>query len=348
MSQLVSGSVSEPASLSVPGAASPHARRGWSGRRLGLTLGAAALLIALPWLTPGWTELLVIAQIFLLVVLGLDVLTGQAGQVSLGQTLFMAIGGYGAGLLTVRAGWPTWLAAVAPAVLAAVVAALLGRAFLRLRGYYLALATLGLAVLAQAAATGWTPVTGGPSGLVGVPSLQFGSWVVFSDQSNYLVLLVLCTLGAVFTTNLRRSQTGRALAAVAHDPQAAAMLGIDAARYRTGAFVTSAVFASLAGSLYVYYLRFISPEVISVTVALSIVVMLSLGGVRSVVGPILGVLLLQGLPFVGQSFALWQPLAAGIVLIVVLTYLPEGLWGGVRTLVRRLVPRSDTARGRTP
>jgi branched-chain amino acid transport system permease protein len=338
--------VTEPAARSEVTRAAAG-RHGWTRRRTGLTVLLAALLIALPWLTPGWTELLVIVQLFLLVVLGLDVLTGQAGQVSLGQTLFMAIGGYGAGLLSTRAGWPTWLAALAPAVLAAVIAAVLGRAFLRLRGYYLALATLGLAVVTQATATGWSAVTGGPSGLVGVPSLNFGSWVVFSDVSNYMVLLVLCTLGALFTTNLRHSQTGRALAAVAHDPQAAAMLGIDAARYRTGAFVTSAVFASIAGSLYAYYLRFISPEVISVTVALSVVVMLALGGVRSVVGPVLGVLLLQGLPLVGQAFALWQPLVAGIVLIVVLTYLPDGLWGGLKSLARRLVPARPAA-GRTP
>lgn len=317
-------------------------RRSPTRRRL--QIGAAAIvLLALPFLTPGWTELLVIVQIFLLVVLGLDVLTGQAGQVSLGQTLFMAIGGYGSGLLTLKAGWPTWLAAIAPAVAAAALAAVLGRAFLRLRGYYLALATLGLAVVTQAAATGLTGITGGPSGLVGVPSLTLGSWVVFSDQANYYVLLVVCTLGALFTMNLRRSQTGRALAAVAHDPQAAAMLGINAARYRTGAFVVSAVFAAIAGSLYAYYLRFISPDVVNVSVALSVVVMLSLGGMRSVVGPILGVLLLQGLPLVGQSFALWQPLVAGIVLIVVLTYLPDGLWGGITRAFRRLGSRSPTA-----
>ncbi len=310
-------------------------------------LRVAALLIALvalPFLTAGWTELLVVVEIFVLVVLGLDVLTGQTGQVSLGQTLFMAIGGYGAGLLTVKAGWSSWLAVLAPAVLAALAAALLGWAFLRLRGYYLALATLGLAVATQALATGLGPVTGGPSGLVGVPSLTLFGWEVFSDLANYYVLLVLCVLGALFTTNLRRSQTGRALAAVAHDPQAAAMLGINPARYRTSAFVVSAVFASLAGSLYAYYLRFVSPDVISVTVALSVVVMLSLGGVRSVVGPVLGVLLLQGLPLVGQSFALWQPLVAGIVLIVVLTYLPEGLWGGLKQLYQRAARRVDEVR----
>jgi branched-chain amino acid transport system permease protein len=212
------------------------------------------------------------------------------------------------------------------------VAAALGRGFLRLRGYYLALATLGLAVVTQATATGLTGLTGGPSGLVGIPSLTLFGHEVFSDEANYYVLLVLCLLGGWFTTNLRRGQTGRALAAVEHDPQAAAMLGIDAARYRTGAFVTAAVFASVAGSLYAYYLRFLSPDLVNVTVALSIVIMLALGGARSVVGPLLGVLLLQGLPLVGQAFALWQPLVAGVVLIAVLTYLPGGLWGGLRAL----------------
>jgi branched-chain amino acid transport system permease protein len=321
-----------------------HPTTSRSGRRAVRVAALVVLLAVLPFLSDGWTELLVVVEIFLLVVLGLDVLTGQAGQVSLGQTLFMAIGGYGAGLLTVKAGWPTWLAALVPALAAGLIAAVLGRAFLRLRGYYLALATLGLAVVTHAVTTGLGPVTGGPSGLVGVPSLTLFGWEVFSDLSNYYVLLVLCVLGALFTTNLRRSQTGRALAAVAHDPQAAAMLGINAARYRTSAFVVSAVFASIAGSLYAYYLRFISPDVISVTVALSIVVMLSLGGVRSVVGPVLGVLLLQGLPLVGQSFALWQPLVAGIVLIVVLTYLPDGLWGGLKQLFDRVAHRADESR----
>ena len=310
-------------------------------RRRPLTLlVTAAVLLALPWLTPGWTELLVIVEIFLLVVLGLDVLTGQAGQISLGQTLFLAIGGYGAGLLTVRAGWPSWLAVVVPALVAAAVAAVLGRAFLRLRGYYLALATLGLAVVTQAGATGLTSVTGGPSGLVGVPSLSLFGLTVFSDRANYYVLLVLCVLAAWFTANLRRGQTGRALAAVEHDPQAAAMLGIDPARYRTGAFVVAAVAASVAGSLYAYYLRFISPDLVSVTVALSIVIMLALGGVRTVVGPLLGVALLQGLPLIGQSFALWQPLVAGLVLVLVLTYLPGGLWGGLRSLIARVGNRA--------
>jgi branched-chain amino acid transport system permease protein len=184
-------------------------------------------------------------------------------------------------------------------------------------------------------ASGLTDFTGGPSGLVGVPSLHLGPLVIFSDRANYYLLLVVCGLGALFIGNLQRSQTGRALSAVAADPAAATMLGINASRYKTAAFMVSAVYASIGGSLYAFYLRFMSPEVVGVTVALSIVIMLALGGARTLVGPLLGALVIQGLPEVGQSFATWSPFVAGIVLIVVITYLPRGVWGSLKKLTER-------------
>ncbi|WP_326566192.1 branched-chain amino acid ABC transporter permease [Amycolatopsis rhabdoformis] len=311
------------------------ARSRRSPTRLAVAAVAVVVALVVPLLVPGWLGLLVIAGIFFLIVLGLNLLMGYAGQVSLGQTLFMAIGGYGAGLLTLRWHWPTLVAMIVMALVSAAVAAGLGTVFLRLRGYYLALATLGLAVITESLASGLTGFTGGPSGLVGVPSLRLGTWDVFSDQANYYVLLVVCGLGAWFVGNLQRSQTGRALSAIAADPAAATMLGINASRYKTSAFVVSAVYASLGGSLYAFYLRFISPEVVGVTVALSIVIMLALGGARTIVGPLLGALVIQGLPEVGQSFASWSPFVAGVVLILVITYLPRGIWGTVKKLADR-------------
>lgn len=296
---------------------------------------ALAVAVGLPFVVPGWTGLLVVVGIFFLVVLGLNLLTGLSGQVSLGQTLFMALGGYGAGLLTLRLHWPTTLATVVMALASALVAAVLGGTLLRLRGYYLALATLGLAVITESLASGLGDFTGGPSGLVAVPSLQLGGWTVFSDRANYYVLLVVCGLGAWFVANIQRGQTGRALTAVAADTPAASMLGINSARYKTQAFVASAVFASVAGSLYTFYLRFISPDVIGVTVAFSVVIMLALGGSRTLMGPLLGALVLQGLPQAGQTFSLWEPLVAGIVLILVMTYFPLGLWGTAKAFVQR-------------
>lgn len=308
------------------------------GLRPALAAVGLVVALALPYVLPGTTSLLVIVGVFFLIVLGLNLLMGQAGQTSLGQTLFMAIGGYGAGLLALKLHWPTALAAAGMAVVSAGVAAVLGAAFLRLRGYYLALATLGLAVITQNLATGLGPLTGGPSGLVGIPSLRLGPIVFFSDQANYYLVLVVCGLGAWFVGNLQRGQTGRALSAIAADPQAAAMLGIKPSRYKTRAFVVSAVFASLGGSLYAFYFRFISPEMVGVTVAFAIVIMLTLGGARTLAGPLIGALLLQGLPMAGQRVALWEPLVAGLVLIVVVTYFPLGIWGGTRALIGRWRP----------
>lgn len=317
---------------------------GFGGPRL--IAGAVLLVVAvaLPFALPDLTGLLVIALIFFLVALGLILLMGHAGQVSLGQTLFMAIGGYGAGALTLSWHWPTTVAAVAMAVLSGVVAFALGGLFLRLRGYYFALATLGLAVATQSLASAWAKLTGGPSGMVAIPSLQLGGYTVFSDRSNYFVLLVVGILAAAFVANVQRSQTGRVLTAIGNDPGASAMLGINTARYKTVAFVVSAVLASLGGSMYAFYLRFMSPDVLGVTVALSIVIMIALGGARTLAGPLLGALVIQGLPIAGQGFALWEPLAAGILLILVMTYLPRGIWGSLAAYAHRTATRRREAR----
>ena len=276
-----------------------------------------------------------VVGIFFIMVVGLDVFLGQAGQVSLGQTMFMALGAYGAGMLTLRLAIPPVLALVVMAAVSAGVAYLFGRPFLRLRGYYLTLATLGLAVITQSLATGLGDLTGGPSGLVGIPNIGIGSLVAESDQENYYVVLVVCVLAAWFVSGLLHSKTGRALAAISNDQQAAAMLGIDPTKYKTSAFVLAAVLASTGGSLYAFYSRFVSPDMVGVPVAFNLVVMLALGGSRTIVGPLIGVALLQILPRAGQSVSLFEPLLAGVVLIVVITYLPLGLWGGLRTVVRK-------------
>jgi branched-chain amino acid transport system permease protein len=302
--------------------------------RLG-PLGVIVVLALVPLIFPERTSFLIVVGIYFLAVLGLDMFVGQTGQVSLGQTLFFAIGAYGGGILSLDHGVPTLAAAAIMAVASAAIAYLLGRPFLRLRGFYLALATLGLAVITQSAATGLTSLTGGPSGLAGTPNLAIGTYVFESDTANYYLVLGLGLIAALLVTGVRRSAAGRALATIAADQQAAAMLGINPATYKTRAFVLAATFASIAGSLFAYYNRFVSPDSVSVVMALNFVIMLAIGGARTLLGPLLGVLLIQALPQAGQSFARYEPLLAGLVLIVVITYLPDGLWGGIRGWLTR-------------
>lgn len=330
---MTAGAVTTPSETAVG-----TSKRGMPGRR---ALGPAivlALLALLPLVDPGAATFLIPVGVFFLVVLGLDVFLGHAGQVSLGQTLFMGLGAYGVGILALRWHVPTVAGVLIMAVVSAGVAYLLGRPFLRLRGYYLSLATLGLAVIAFSLANGLDSLTGGPSGLVGIPPLTIGAYAFITDQSNYYVLLVVGAVAAWFVRGVTRSRTGRALAAIAGDHQAAAMLGVDPARYKTRAFVLAAVFASIGGSIYACYSQFVSPDFIAVTVAFNLVVMLALGGSRSVTGPLLGALLLQALPQAGQSVAKYEPLIAGVVLVLVITYLPDGLWGGLRAMATRLLP----------
>lgn len=328
---------STPADTDAADAPTERRRRSPMRRWLPSALVVVVLLI-LPYATPGYLSFYVIVGVFFLVVLGLDVFLGQAGQVSLGQTLFMALGAYGAGLLTLDLNVPPVPAMLVMALVSAALAFVLGRPFLRLRGYYLALATLGLAVITVSLANGLGSLTGGPSGLVGIPNIGVGSFVATSDRANYYVVLSFGLVGAWFVAGLLRSQTGRALAAISSDQQAASMLGINPARYKTAAFVLAAVFGSVGGSLYAFYSRFVSPETVGVVVAFNLVVMLALGGSRTIIGPLLGVVLIQVLPQAGQSVARYEPLLAGVVLIIVITYLPQGLWGGIRTLTRRRLP----------
>jgi branched-chain amino acid transport system permease protein len=320
------------------GTAVGTAKQGMPGRRAVAPVLVLVVLAILPLVDPGSATFLIPVGVFFLVVLGLDVFLGHAGQVSLGQTLFMGLGAYGVGILALRWHVPTVVGVLVMAVVSAAVAYLLGRPFLRLRGYYLSLATLGLAVIAYSLANGLDSLTGGPSGLVGIPPLTIGSYAFITDQSNYYVLLMLGALAAWFVSGVTRSRTGRALAAIAGDHHAAAMLGVDPARYKTRAFVLAAVFASIGGSIYACYSQFVSPDFIAVTVAFNLVVMLALGGSRSIAGPLLGALLLQALPQAGQSIARYEPLIAGVVLVLVITYLPDGLWGGLRAVVSRYLP----------
>lgn len=305
--------------------------------RLGVGVVGVVVLWALPHAFPGWVGFFVTVGIFFLPVTGLNLLMGYGGQVSLGQTVFLAIGAYGAGILSVKLGVPALAALLAAAVACAALAAALGKVILRLRGLYLALATLGLAVIVEQLATALVSLTGGPSGLVGIPDLSLGPLTLVSATDYYYLLVVLGALGAWLVHNIATSQTGRALAAIAADQEAAATLGIAPSSYKTRAFILSAVYASVAGSVEASYSRFISPDSVAVLVALSIVIMLAMGGFRTILGPLVGATVYEIVPKFGQGVALYEPLVAGAVLIAVMTYLPAGIWGSLGNLTHTLL-----------
>ncbi|WP_029005261.1 branched-chain amino acid ABC transporter permease [Azorhizobium doebereinerae] len=301
----------------------------------------AALMIVSPFFFPSNYYYRIGSLVFVnsIAVVGIVILTGYAGQISLGHAGFLGIGGYACALLPIHLGVPPALAAVLGAVLSGIIAYGVGRPILRLKGYYLAVASLGFGVLVAMvlANEGW--LTGGPDGVkvpdpglraalewLGIPLANPQLWYAFSG----LVLFV----GAWLALNLRDSPTGRALRALHGSEVAARTAGVDIARAKLNAFVISAVYASVAGSLLALQNRLITPDVAGFMHSIELVTMAVLGGAGSVLGGIFGAALLTLLPQVLTVLQDYEHVVLGLVMMLVMIFLPAGLIPSARRLLR--------------
>ncbi|HEX3549575.1 MAG TPA: ABC transporter permease [Candidatus Elarobacter sp.] len=313
-------------------------------RRVALALAVLAVIVS-PWLLGGGAlSSLSIAGIAFIAVMGLDVLMGYAGQISLGHAAFVAVGAYGAAIASVRYGIPP-LGGIAIGLVGSLAcAAVLAAITVRLRGVYMALATLAFGLLVDSLTVGLSDLTGGPSGLTGVPHFSIAG-VTFADaRANFYLVWGVALAVFVLLANLLRSDFGRALRAIRTDQTAALALGIDVPRYKLYAFLIGAACASLAGSLYAYYFQFLSPDMVSTPRSLEYVTMLVIGGEGSLAGPLLGVLLIVLLPTAIQPLNQAKTLFTGVVLVGGLLLLPEGLLGALTAALARRFARPAVAR----
>jgi branched-chain amino acid transport system permease protein len=214
---------------------------------------------------------------------------------------------------------------------------------MRLRGVYLALATLAFGLLVDSLATGMMDVTGGPSGLVGIPSFSIGPFSFASPLSMYYFVLALMIVLVLLLLGGMRSSFGRALQAIRADQTAAAALDINVERYKMAAFAISAALASLSGSLYAFYFHYLSPEMVSTSRSLEMITMLVIGGEGTLVGSLSGVALLTLLPEIFQPFALYKTLAEGALLVITFQYFPMGLFGFLADRLSRLTRKRGSA-----
>jgi branched-chain amino acid transport system permease protein len=301
--------------------------------------GGAAAVVVLMLILPhvlgsGDMRAANITGCFCLTIIGLDLLTGIAGQVSLGQAAFMAVGGYMFGILTTRNHMAPLLALLIGMVASALIAGVLGAVSARLRGMYLAIVTLAFGLLVESVANG-LDVTGGPSGLVGIPVFSVPGYQFDTDTRFYYLIWTLVAIALLLVSNLVRSGRGRILRAMNGDDVGARSLGLRTPRAKVAVFVVSACMASIAGSLYASYFRYLSPDQVGSKESLEIITMLVIGGMGTLFGPLIGVALLTYLPVVSQSFSNDAPLVTGILLVLFLRYLPGGLYGGFLELVTR-------------
>jgi ABC-type branched-subunit amino acid transport system permease subunit len=214
---------------------------------------------------------------------------------------------------------------------------------LRLRGLYLALATLAFGLLVDSCATGFLDITGGPSGLVGIPSFSVAGVEFGTPRSMYYVVLALDLVVLVALGGAMRSGFGRALKAIRSDQMAAAALGINTVRYKLAAFLISVTLASLAGSMYAFFFNFLSPEMVGTGRSLELVAMLIIGGESTLFGGLFGALLLTLLPTIFQPLAITKTFAAGALLVASFLYLPQGLYGAIVQLAIRLARRHESS-----
>jgi branched-chain amino acid transport system permease protein len=278
---------------------------------------------------------LVIAAILFMTLMGLDVLMGYAGQVSLGQAGFMAIGGYTSGYLAINTEITPVLSIFAGIGVSLLCALVLSVVTLRLRGLYLALATLAFGLLIDSCAVGFLDITGGPSGLVGIPSFSVGRFTFASPRAMYYLVLALDLVILIGLAGAMRSGFGRALKAIRSDQMAAAALGINTVRYKLAAFLISVTLASVAGSLYAFFFNFLAPEMVGTSRSLELVAMLIIGGESTLVGGLFGALLLTLLPAISAPLAIYKTFASGALLVSSFLYLPQGIYGALIQIVTR-------------
>lgn len=259
-----------------------------------------------------------------IIAMGLCLLMGYAGQISLGHAAFFGLGAYSSGILTAKYSLPPIWGIICGITLAGGIAYLVGKPTLRLKGHYMAVATLGIGEIFYIIFNELIPLTGGPSGLSGIPLLAIGGESLEGIKFLYLVWIVLLLL-LIFSLNLINSRIGRAWRAIHGSELGAFTLGIDVPRYKLQIFVLSAIYAALAGSLYAHFVTFISPSSFGLMYSILLLMMVVVGGAETLWGAFLGAGVLTFLPEYLRGLEDFEVLAYGAILMSVLLFMPRGI-----------------------
>jgi ABC-type branched-subunit amino acid transport system ATPase component/ABC-type branched-subunit amino acid transport system permease subunit len=293
---------------------------------------ASVALLALPfWLTSAYhLHVAIMAGIFTVLALSLNLLLGYTGQLSLGHAAFFGIGAYTSALLALRLEWPFWVGLPSAAVAAGLAGWAIGRLALRVRGAYFVLVTISFAGVISLVSVNWMELTNGPLGLPGVPAPALGGFVFRAKSAYYYLVLVAAAGAFLLCHRLVRSRLGRAFVALRENEPLAESVGIDPTRTLVLATVTSAAMAGVAGSLYAHYTRFVSPEVFLFSYTVTMVIMVVAGGKGTLLGPVVGAVLFTVLPEALREAVdwQWQMLAYGVLLVLLVFFLPHGIIGG--------------------
>ena len=290
-------------------------------------------------------NVLVFVGINTMLAVALNLLIGFAGQISLGHAGFFGLGAYLSGVLTATYGTNPWLTMILAAVVVWILAFGIGFPILKLKGHYLAMATLGLGIILYICFNETVRLTGGPSGLSGIPNLSIGKFQFDSDKANYYLIWAFTALTMLLSFNLSNSRIGRALRAIHDSETAARVLGVNVRLLKVQIFAFSAAISAVAGCLYAHTMTFISPASFGFNVSVELVTMVIVGGLGSIYGSLIGAAILTLLPEFLRVFHDLDIIVYGLLLIVMTMYLPQGLAGGFSRLATSLrnMKRRDRA-----
>nr|WP_106781548.1 branched-chain amino acid ABC transporter permease [Lysinibacillus timonensis] len=313
-----------------------------------------ALLFSLPLVTSSnyIFSILTMIGFYALVCIGLTTLTGYAGQISLGHAAFYGIGAYTSAVLTGTYGLNPWLAILVGALISAIVALIVGIPTFKLKGYYLALATLGFGIIVYTLFKELDTITGGSNGFFGIPPIRLFGYEFITDVSYFYLIWVFVLLAILFTRNIIHSRIGRGLRSIEGSEVAADAVGINLMSYKLQIFVLSAIFASVSGSLLAHYVSFINPDLFVANTSIFFLIMVIMGGKGNIWGSVVGAatyVLLDELlkhyipillPNVGGEFEI---VFFGILLVITLIYMPNGLVPQFEKIVSKFKRKRTTS-----
>jgi branched-chain amino acid transport system permease protein len=270
---------------------------------------------------------LVLAGIYAIIAVGLNLFTGYTGQISFGHNAFAAVGGYASAILTTTYDWPSLSALLVGAVLAVAAAVIVGYPTLRLRGHYLAMGTLALGLISYVLSVQLEGLTRGFTGISGIPPLGVGPLALVTPRAYFALVWLLVVLAVGSGWLIVHSRLGLALRAVRGGEDAARALGVDVTRYKIQALAISAAYASVGGSLFAHFVSYVSPEAFGLYMVVLLFTMLFVGGIGTTAGPVVGAVIIGSLPEVLAAFKDYRELIYAVVLIVILLFAPRGLLG---------------------
>jgi branched-chain amino acid transport system permease protein len=304
----------------------------------------AAILMAPVFLGDDYLmNVLVFVGIFTILAVALNLLLGLAGQISLGQAAFFGLGAYISGVLTATYAINPWLSMAIAVIAVGVIAFILGFPILKLKGHYLAMATLGMGIIVYILFNETVDVTGGPSGLSGIPKLSLGGVIFDTDVKNYYLIWSFAIVTILLSINLSASRIGRALRAIHDSEVAARIMGVNVRLLKVQIFTISGIFSALAGSLYAHTVTFISPASFGFNVSIELLTMVIIGGLGSIYGSFIGAAILTLLPEFFRAFQDYDIIIYGFTLIVITMFMPGGLVRGVPLLARYLFSKVTSA-----